>query len=396
MRFANLIFIFLLSIPSGMFLLLSGSTLSFWLRDNQFDKVSIGLFSLANILHIFKFMWGPYLEDFSFIKQYQHGFKISIAASLLGCIICIYFLALTSPNNILVFSIILVIFSLFSATYEMLLQASQMLIIDKKTWGYSEAFCVTGFRIGILFSGSLSIYLSTIISWQEIYQIMGSICLGIFLIALWYPFKFITLTQSSSHHNYTLPFKDFLSQPNLLYLVAFLFTYRLPDSILGKMPNLFLLEIGFSKISIALVYKAFGLMATLIGGIMGGYLCRKLPYKKIFPLVVIPHAISTLSFLLLLSFKSEVKILCFVVLIHELTKGFMITPFFSYQLRCCNPAYRITHIAIITSITECSRIVFGSFSGILAHYLGWGLFFIIASLSFAVCLPLINRVPEYK
>nr|CDI29707.1 muropeptide transporter [Rickettsia monacensis IrR/Munich] len=63
---SNIFFILIISFPGGLIYLLTSSTLSFWLRESGFDKITIGLFSLVNFIHIFKFLWGPLLEKVSF------------------------------------------------------------------------------------------------------------------------------------------------------------------------------------------------------------------------------------------------------------------------------------------------------------------------------------------
>jgi hypothetical protein len=379
-----------------MFLLLSGSTLSFWLKDNQFDNISIGLFSLANILHVFKFLWGPYLENMSLVKQHKNGFKTCLLVSLFGCVICIFLLSTLSPiDDIHFFCCTLVVLSFFSSSFEMLVQASQILLVEVKSLGVSEAFCITGYRIGILLSGSFALYISEFLSWPAVYQIMGTLCLIILLISAFYPFT--DLSKNGTIYiapSYIAPFKDFLQKNNLIVLILFLITFRLQDHILGKMPNMFLLEVGYSKTVIAIAYKAFGLFTSVLGGFAGGYLCRTYSYKYIFPRVLIIYSLAGLLFLLFSFSGAHIGALYFVVLIHEFCKGLTITPFFSYQLRCCNPIFSITHIAIITSIVEFSRIAFGSVSGFLSTELGWQTFFIISSLSSIICLPLIRYIPE--
>jgi predicted MFS family arabinose efflux permease len=395
-QLSNLIIIFLLSVPSGVFLHLSGSTLAFWLKDCEFDNISIGLFALANFLHVFKFLWGPYLENISFLKQHKNGFKSCMVFSLLGCIISILILSLLSPKSqLLFFCLTLLSLSFFSASFEMLIHASQILLVDKRSWGLSEAFCITGYRLGMLLSGSLALYMSTFLPWKDVYQFMGGLCVVILILAAIYPFKELEgKEEPQSLFVYFEPFKDFLQNKNLLILVIFFMTYRLQDNILGKMPSMYLLEVGFSKANLAFAYKAFGLFSAVVGGFVGGYLCRKLAYKYIFRRVLILYSLAGLLFLLFLHFGANIKILYLVVLVHEFCKGLTLTPFFSYQLRCCNIKYSITQIAIITSIVELSRIIFAVASGYLATYLGWNWFFIISSSTILFNILCIDNLPE--
>nr|WP_231259421.1 hypothetical protein [Rickettsia canadensis] len=54
----------------------------------------------------------------------------------------------------------------------------QTLLITNKNWGISDAACTTtGFSIGILIACSGALYLSTIISWQDVYHAMAILCI---------------------------------------------------------------------------------------------------------------------------------------------------------------------------------------------------------------------------
>ncbi|HJD67725.1 MAG TPA: MFS transporter [Rickettsia endosymbiont of Bembidion lapponicum] len=391
----SILFILFISLPGGLIYLLTGSTLSFWLRESGFDKITIGLFSLVNFIHIFKFLWGPLLEKISFIPSNSRGYKYCLIFSLLSCICCVYILTGFNPiTNFISFSLCLIILAFFSSIYDMLLQSSQMLLINNKNWGISEAACTSGFRIGILISGSGALYLSTIISWQEVYRTMAILCVPSLLLIIFYPLKFKEKIAVNDFDRFWHAFYDFIKKPKWLIIVGFMLLYRLQDNFLSVMPNMFYLDIGYTKKDLALGYKAFGMCATIAGGFIGGFLCRKYEYTYIFKRVLVYHALSSITFLLLYSYSQTITTLYIAVFLQEFTKGLTMSPFFSYQLRCCSSKYCITQIALITSIAYISTVLFGSISGYAATYLGWGYFFAIAGFCFIPAYILIRYLPR--
>ncbi|WP_419235629.1 MFS transporter [Rickettsia endosymbiont of Nabis limbatus] len=391
----SILFILFISLPGGLIYLLTGSTLSFWLRESGFDKITIGLFSLVNFIHIFKFLWGTLLEKISFIPSSSRGYKYCLIFSLLSCICCVYILTGFNPTtNFISFSLCLIILAFFSSIYDMLLQSSQMLLITNENWGISEAACTSGFRIGILISGSGALYLSTIISWQEVYRTMAILCVPSLLLIIFYPLKFKEKIAVNNFDRFWHAFYDFIKKPKWLIIVGFMLLYRLQDNFLSVMPNMFYLDIGYAKKDLALGYKAFGMCATIAGGFIGGFLCRKYEYAYIFKRVLVYHALSSITFLLLYSYSQTITTLYIAVFFQEFTKGLTMSPFFSYQLRCCSSKYCITQIALITSIAYISTVLFGSISGYAATYLGWGYFFAIASFCFIPAYILIRYLPR--
>lgn len=375
--------------------MLTGSTLSFWLRESGFDKITIGLFNLVNFIHIFKFLWGPLLEKISFAPSSSRGYKYCLILSLLSCICCTYILTSFNPTtDFIKFASCLIVLAFFSSIYDVLLQSSQMLLITGKNWGISEAACTSGFRIGILASGSGALYLSTIISWQDVYRLMAILCVPSLLLIILYPLKFKEKITINDFDRFWHAFRDFFKKPKWLIIVSFMLLYRLQDSFLAVMPNMFYLDIGYTKKDLALGYKAFGMCATILGGFAGGFLCRKYEYSYIFRRVLVYHALSIMSFLFICFYSQNITSLYFAVFFQEFTKGLTMSPFFSYQLRCCNPKYCITQIALITSTAHVSTILIGSISGYAATYLGWTYFFVIAGFCFIPAYILIRYLPK--
>ncbi|MFY9589462.1 MFS transporter [Rickettsia endosymbiont of Halotydeus destructor] len=391
----SILFILTITFPSGLFFLLSGSTLSFWLRESGFSKITIGLFSLVNVLHIFKFLWGPLLEKISFSKLVSQGYKYCLILSLLGCIICLYALTFFKPdNNFVLFALSLIILGFFSSIYGILIQSSQILLVNSKNWGLSEAACTTGFRIGILVAGSGALYLSTIISWESIYRIMAILCLPSLFLIIFYSFNINNSNTLQNRSKFLSAFHDFIKKPKWLLIVSFMLLYRLQDSFLSVMPNMFYVDIGYSKTQLAFGYKALGLCAATFGGFLGGYLCRKYDYRLLFRKVLVCHALSALSFLFLYYCAKDLIALYIVVFLQQFTMGLTLAPFFSYQLKCCTQKYCITQIAILTSIASITPIFLGSISGLNATYLGWPCFFILSTLCFIPAYILVKYLPE--
>ncbi|AMS12547.1 AmpG family muropeptide MFS transporter [Rickettsia prowazekii] len=391
----NILFILIIAFPGGLIYLLTGSTLSFWLRESDFDKITIGLFGLVNFIHIFKFLWGPLLEKISFSTLSNRGYKYCLVITLINCIFCVYVLTSFNPNtNFIPFVLCLVVLAFFSSIYDMLIQSSQMLLITDKNWGISEAACTTGFRIGILISGSGALYLSTIISWQDVYRTMAILCIPSLLLIIFYPLKFKDKIIDNDFDRFLNAFYDFIKKPKCIVIISFMLLYRLQDSFLSIMPNMFYLDIGYTKQDLAVGYKAFGMCATIFGGVIGGFLCRKYEYSYLLKRVLIYHALSSLSFIYLYFLNQDITSLYIAVFCQEFTKGLTMSPFFSYQLKCCSSRYCITQIALITSITNVGTILIGSISGYAATYLGWSYFFIVAGLCFIPAYILILYLPK--
>jgi PAT family beta-lactamase induction signal transducer AmpG len=70
------------------------------------------------------------------------------------------------------------------------------------------------------------------------------------------------------------PVNDFILRYRwqALLLLGLIATYRMSDTVMGVMANVFYIDQGFTKDQIASVSKIFGLIMTLVGAGMGGLL----------------------------------------------------------------------------------------------------------------------------
>lgn len=326
-------------------------------------------------------------------------YKVLMLITLGGCIAFLAFLSTIIPNkNPLLFFSCLVVLSFFAASYKMLLHASQMLLVKSGYWGFTEAACTIGFRIGMIASGAGALYLSTIIPWSQVYLLMALLCIPSFIGIAYFSFDYPKTIENEKitwKDRFSRPFLDFFSKDKWFQILIFMIIYRLQDGFLGKMPNLFFREMGFSKEVISLSYKLGGLFFVAVGGLVGGYLCANVPYRKTFFWGLLLHGASGWVYLLLQSFPGDTMMLCFVVGIIELTKGLTLSAFFSYQLNACSTRFAITQIAFLTSIIDLPHIALGAMSGFMATYLGWTWFFIFSSVLSVPALIFIKNIPDF-
>ena len=70
-----------------------------------------------------------------------------------------------------------------------------------------------------------------------------------------------------------LPFVEFISRDGwtqALAVLAFIFLFKIGDSMATALSTAFYLELGFSKTEIGLIAKNVGLWASVAGGLVGG------------------------------------------------------------------------------------------------------------------------------
>ena len=385
----NFIIIFLLGISSGLPLALILSTLKALLLEKGFDLKTIGFFSLVSLPYTLKFLFAPAIDSFKIpmLTQIfgQRRSWIILTQILLVAFICsLGISAITaSLQSIAIFAFLI---ALASASQDIVIDGYRIELIEKENQGLAASFYVYGYRIGILISGALALFLAEIISWDAVYFVMAIFMFFCIIIIFfsdetrknWQPKKY----------NFFLWFKEFVIAPmqdfskhdRWYIILAFIIFFKLADAFAGSLTLPFLLEIGFTKAEIATIVKTFGLFASLGGVFVGGILVKKIGIGKSLWIATIMQMFSNLAFSYLTKFGHDVDKLYFVIFAENFSGGIGDAVFVAYLSSLCSISFSATLYAILVSFSTLARSVLTSSGGVFAQMLGWYDFFIFSTL----------------
>ena len=207
---------------------------------------------------------------------------------------------------------------------------------------------------------------------------------GIFVVIL-APFgkhkkdKVSKLNFPKLYSSFIQPIKNFIKQDKWFLVLLFIAFYKLSDAYLGAMTMPFLVEQGYSKIEIATAIKTIGLMATILGSAVGGYLTYKVSMRVNLLVGEIIAMISNLPFLLLLKFHNVI-LLAVINGFENLTSAISNIALVAYISSVSKKKYTATYYAALTSFAMFGRSILSASSGITVSSLGWGNFFVFSAL----------------
>ena len=381
----RLILILLMGFSSGLPLLLTLSTLSYWLAKVGVDKTTIGLFALVGIPYSFKFVWAPLIDQYHLpvlAKLFGHRRSWALVTQA-GLIAAILFMGGTDPAVDpwwTALGALLVAF--FSASQDIVIDAYRIEILEEEEQGAGAAMTQAGYRIGIIVAGAGVIALSDFIGWPAIFTMLaGSVLIGSIAVIL-APEPEVLRARTEGNFTERLqvavvqPFQDFLTRPSWLVILLFVLLYTFGDAIGGTMANPFYVEMGFTGVEIASVSKVFGVVATMVGVFAGGALVFRLGILKALVIGGILQAVTNLLFALQAVLGHEIAMLFVAIGADNFTGGLGSAAFVAYLSRLCNTAFTGTQYALLTSFMAMGRTVLSSGSGWLAEQLDWVIFFI--------------------
>ena len=190
------------------------------------------------------------------------------------------------------------------------------------------------------------------------------------------------------YEGYQAPVLDFWKRYGnlaiwVLLLIGF---YRISDIVLGVIANVFYQDMGYSKSEIASVTKVFGVVMTICGSFLGGFLCVRLDVLRVLMLGAVLTAVTNLVFLWLANNDPTVANLSIVIAIDNLSQGVAIAAFVAWLSSLTNVSFTATQYALFSSLMTLFPKLLGGYSGTVVNAFGYDVFFVIAS---ALGIPVI-------
>jgi PAT family beta-lactamase induction signal transducer AmpG len=365
---------------SGLPLLLTGSTLKFWMREEGLDLTTIGFFGLVGLPYTLKFLWAPLMDRI--VPPFggrRRGWMLITQVSLM---ITLGFMAFAQPSIHLPAIVGLCLLIAFaSASQDIVLDAYRREYLQDEELGIGSSVFVNGYRIGLLASGAMALMLAEYLSWPAAYFILG-MCMVVGIIATVYaPEPDVeTAPPSSLREAFVGPFLEFCRRPGWLSILLFILLYKIGDSMASEMLSPFWVDLEVSKPQIAAIVKTFGFAALIAGGMLAGlvvYHWGIIPSLLIFGLL---QMISTAGFAVLALVGNHLPTLTAVIAFENLTGGMGTTAFVAFMASLTDKRFTATQYALLSSFMGIPRVLAGSITGVLATWLGWAGFFILCTL----------------
>ncbi|MEK9959539.1 MAG: MFS transporter [Pelagibacteraceae bacterium] len=191
------------------------------------------------------------------------------------------------------------------------------------------------------------------------------------------------------------PITDFLSRYKKLALTILILIglYRIADVVMGVMANIFYLEKGYSIKDIATFSKFFGLIATIIGGFLGGlFSIRFGTYNSLFFGAIIA-ALTNVLFAVLAIIDQNIFFLALIITADNVASGFAGAAFVVYLSSITSIKFTATQYALFSSLMLFVPKLIAGYAGSLVDFMGYPQFFIFTAI---LGLPVIFLIKYLK
>jgi PAT family beta-lactamase induction signal transducer AmpG len=374
---------------SGLPLYLLLNLLPAWLRSEGVNLKTIGLFALIQFPYTWKFLWAPLLDRYVPPLGRRRGWMLITQIGLLFSIAALGFLSPAAALDSIVW--LTVAIALFSATQDIALDAFRREILPEAELGLGNSVHVNAYRIAGLVPGSFSLILADFLPWSQVFLITALFMLPGLLLALFAAEPLVAKSAPKTLREAVVePFHEFIQRAGwreAVLILAFIFLYKLGDSMCTALATPFYLDMGFAKSQIGVVAKNAGLWPAVVGGLLGGLWMVKIGINRALWLFGVVQLLSIFGFAWLAWIGRHEVIgavqlaqLALVIGFEALGVGLGTAAFVAFIARATNPLYTATQLALFTSLAAVPRTFINAITGVLVEQMGWFPFFLLCAV----------------
>jgi len=391
-------------VPYGFVL----STLSFYLRGQGVPLEHIGFLSLLGLAWSFKILWSPLVDRF--------GSRAAWLVPAQGAIVlCLLALAGIAAQPISwQFWVMTGLLCLASATQDLAVDAYTIDILETRELGLANGVRNGAYRVGALTAGSGLLILSDWVGWQPAFVGIGVVMAAMVVTVLAFkPFRLprIGSVRDTPHSAKGLSqileaARGLKALPAFGALIIFTLSFKAGDALMASMISPFWKDLGFSGTQYGLVSGILGSVATILGGLLGGWLTSRWGIGTGLWSMGMLQAFSNLGywvaalpgmgkyalFHISLPFLENVPIypIYFASQGESITSGMGTAAFMAYLMSLCDKRFSAMHYAFFAMLFSFSARIFGYLGGVGAGALGYADFFLI---SFVAAWPAFALLP---
>jgi len=351
-----------------------------WLRTEGVGLAEIGFFTLIGLPYTWKFLWSPVMDRYTlpFLGR-RRGWMLVTQLALMASIAAIGFL---KPE----FSIVLIAYlaaaiAFFSASQDIVLDAYRRELLADNELGLGNAIHVQAYRLAGLVPGSLALILADMMAWHSVFIVVAAFMLvGIVMVLCIDEPERDPQAPRTIKEAVIEPFREFLGRQGVgaaMFVLAFLFFYKLGDNMATALQTPFFIDVGFTLTQIGVVAKFASLAAVIVGGLVGGLIMVVLSINRALWIFGVVQIVSILGFAALAIVGPNLWMLGFAVAFEYLGVGLGTAALTAFIAKSTNKAFAATQFALFTALASTPRTLAGATTGVIVEQVGWPNFFVI-------------------
>ncbi|QAT83106.1 major facilitator family transporter [Corallococcus coralloides] len=373
------------------------TALPVYLRTRGVSLAALGFAGALSLPWMLKALWAPLVDRYgsarlgrrrSWILPMQAGLALACAGAAFAA----------GQDSLPLLLGLIFVMNLFAATQDIAVDGFAVDLLRPEELGPGNTAQVVGYKVGMLTGGGLLVWASASIGWSGLFLVMSALCLTVFTVVLFV--REPPPREAEGHESPKLDWpalrariRSALTVPGTGWLLLFIGTYKLGETMSDVLYKPFLVDAGFTPARIGLWVGTWGTAASLLGSMCGGLLAARLPLLRAVALTGSLRLLPLAGrWLLTQAGVSDAGVLG-VTLAEEFFGGALTTVMFAFMMSRTDRRIGATHYTLLASVEVAGKAPAGPLAGLLADprfgNLGYGNMFLLGVALSAAFLALL-------
>lgn len=363
------------------------TALPVFLRASGVSLTAVGFAGALALPWAAKALWAPLVDRFGWERFGRRRTWIVPLSVLLG-LTCLAAALVPPSRHLGVLLALVFLMNLLAATQDIAVDGLAIDVLGRGDLGLANAGQVVGYKAGMLTAGGLLVWASAWIGWRGQLGAMAALVLlsVLAVFALHEP----PATEEEARERRSLrevlaTALTALRAPGAWWLLSFLGTYKLGEAMVDAMFKPFLVDAGFPPHRIGLWVGTYGMIASIVGSLAGGFLAQRLSLLAAVGVTSVLRSFAMAGewYLAAAGPPAEGAVVV-VTLAEHLFGGALTTAVFAFMMSRARRSIGATHYTVLASVEVLGKSPAVWLSGTLAETMGYaGLFALGTALSVA-------------
>lgn len=363
------------------------------MRDAGVELKYIGLMSLLALPWALKIVWAPLLDRYAVGSMPLRKGWILLANGLaVTTVLVLSFQPLEwwLGSGIVLTMILLFSLNVFAASQDISTDALAIESVSADQRGWINGIQVSGYRIGMIIGGGAILAWLPVLGWQFAMVLMAFILMLTSLPIIFSISTNLSVKSKQAEQGVELvhlepssqgvmdSWKGLFNRRGIWLWVGLLFIYKSGDAFGTAMLKPMMIDKGYQLTDVAVIIGSYGVIAGLIGAILGALLVKPLGRIKALLVFAVLQSISlSLYGLYGIGLIPESSFIALCVIEH-VTGAMATIGLFTIMMDYCREHHAGLDYSFQSCLVVISGLIMGALSGFSAEGLGYGWHFVLA------------------
>jgi MFS transporter, PAT family, beta-lactamase induction signal transducer AmpG len=376
---------FVQGLPFGF----QATALPVYLRSAGMSLEGVGLATALALPWSLKPFWAPLIDRFGHARVGRRKSWILPLQALLA-LTCFAAATVEPREGLAPLLGLVLVMNLLAATMDIAVDGFAVDALATHELGHGNIAQVVGYKAGMLTGGGLLVWASATIGWSGLFIAMAGLVLLSLLVTLSWNENAIVLQPATPETATPAPprrtreifaaLRRAVANSGALWLILFVGTYKLGESMADTMFKPFLVDAGYREGQIGLWVGTWGMLCSIVGSVGGGLLARRLPLLQAVGWCAVARAATVAGEWWLTQVDPSPHRVLAVTCAEHLFGGALTTAMFAYMMSRVDRRIGATHYTLLAAVEVWGKLPAAWLSGFVAARASYATLFALATV----------------